>query len=419
MSERTFITVDGNEAAASIAHATNEVIAIYPITPASPMGELSDAWSSAERPNIFGVVPHVIEMQSEAGAAASVHGALQAGSLTTTFTASQGLLLMIPEMFKIAGQLMPAVFHISARTVAAHALSIFGDHSDVMSVRSTGWAMLCSSTVQEVHDMAMISHAATLKASIPFLHFFDGFRTSHEVNKIEKLTDDDVRSMIDLDAITRHRRRALSPDHPTIRGTSQNPDVFFQSREASNQYYNRAADVVRQAMDEFATLTGRRYQLFDYEGDPAADRVVVLMGSGAGAAEEAVAHLRTDGEKVGLLKVRLYRPFDCGAFLAALPPSVQRIAVLDRTKEPGAIGEPLYQDVVTALAQRRQRRGDGAAPDVEVYGGRYGLSSKEFTPPMAVAVYDELKREAPRQGFTVGIEDDVTHLSLDYEAGVT
>ncbi|GMQ80569.1 MAG: hypothetical protein BMS9Abin04_580 [Planctomycetia bacterium] len=415
MNNRTFVTVDGNEAAAWVAHQTNEVIAIYPITPASPMGELSDAWSAAGRRNLFGTVPDVIEMQSEGGASAAAHGALQGGVLTTTFTASQGLLLMIPSMYKIAGELTPTVFHVSARTLATHALSIFGDHSDVMSVRATGWAMLCSSSVQEVHDLALIAQAATLTSRVPFLHFFDGFRTSHEVNKIEQLSIDDLRALIDAEAITAHRRRTMDPDSPVLRGSAQNPDVFFQAREAANSYYLAVPGVVQAAMDRLAGRVGRSYHLFDYTGAADADRVMVLMGSGAGAAEETVAELVGRGEKVGLVKVRLYRPFDVEAFIRCLPETVHRIAVLDRTKEPGAIGEPLYQDVVTALVEARSTPAGGARPGPAVIGGRYGLSSKEFTPAMVAGVFGELDREQPKRHFTVGIVDDVTHLSLPWD----
>jgi pyruvate-ferredoxin/flavodoxin oxidoreductase len=381
VSDRNFVTLDGNEAAAYVAHQLNEVIAIYPITPASPMGELSDSWSSAGKENIFGTVPDVIEMQSEAGAAGVVHGALQAGALTTTFTASQGLLLMIPNMYKIAGELTPTVFHIAARSLATHALSIFGDHSDVMSVRSTGWAMLASNSVQEVQDLALIAHAATLRSRVPFLHFFDGFRTSHEVNKIQQLTREDIRAMIDDQWIQDHRDRAMSPEKPVLRGTAQNPDVFFQAREAANPFYADLPQIVQETMDQFAELVGRQYRLFDYVGAEDAERVIVMMGSGAGATEEAVRGLQKRGEKVGLLKVRLYRPFATQAFLNALPKTVQRIAVLDRTKEPGAIGEPLYQDVVTALVESQlDEPGNKRIP--QVIGGRYGLSSKEYTPAM-------------------------------------
>jgi pyruvate-ferredoxin/flavodoxin oxidoreductase len=422
MTER-FHVLDGNEAAARIAHLSSEVIAIYPITPSSTMGELADEWSAQGRKNIWGMVPQVIEMQSEAGAAGAVHGALQAGAMTTTFTASQGLLLKLPNMFKIAGELTPAVFHIAARTVATHALSIFGDHSDVMAARTTGFALLASSSVQEAQDLAMVAHMATLKARVPFLHFFDGFRTSHEVNKIALLFEDEVRSLIDDDLVVAHRSRALNPDQPMIRGTAQNPDVFFQAREACNPYYEAAPGIVQQAMDRFAILTGRHYSLFWYSGAADADRVLVQMGSGVGASREAVAKLVAQGERVGLLTVRLYRPFNTQAFVAALPRTVRRIAVLDRTKEPGAIGEPLYQDVVTALVEAWP---EGLLPMPRVSGGRYGLSSKEYTPAMAKAVLDELQQTIPKRHFSVGIHDDVTHLSLKWDpsfdteaAGVT
>ncbi len=414
MHNRQFVTVDGNEAAASVAHRLSEVIAIYPITPASPMGELADAWSAAGKKNIFGTVPDVIEMQSEAGAAGTVHGALQTGALSTTFTASQGLLLMIPNMYKIAGELTPTVFHIAARTLATHCLSIFGDQSDVMAARQCGWAMLCSASVQESHDLALVSHAATLESRVPFLHFFDGFRTSHEVNKIEKLTDDDLRAMIDERFIEAHRKRALDPDRPVLRGSAQNPDVFFQAREACNPFYDAVPGIVQATMDRFAELTGRAYHLFDYVGAPDAERVIVIMGSGVGAVEEAVEALQKRGDKVGVLKVRLYRPFAIEAFLAALPRSVKRIAVLDRTKEPGAIGEPLYQDVVTALVENWPLNGNGRSIPT-VIGGRYGLSSKEFTPAMAARVFEELTLVPPKRHFTVGIIDDVTHLSLKWD----
>jgi pyruvate-ferredoxin/flavodoxin oxidoreductase len=411
---RRIVTVDGNEAAASVAFRTNEVIAIYPITPASPMGELSDDWSAAGRRNIWGVVPEVIEMQSEAGAAGTVHGSLQGGALTTTFTASQGLLLMIPNMFKIAGELLPSVFHIAARTVATHALSIFGDHSDVMATRSTGWAMLASNSVQEAHDFALISQAATLRSRVPFLHFFDGFRTSHEVSKIEELTDEDLRSMLDLDAVLGLRRRRLDPDRPVLRGTAQNPDVFFQAREAANPFYAAVAGIVQEEMDRFSELTGRSYHLFDYVGADDAERVVVLMGSGAGAAEEAVKAMVSRGEKVGMVKVRLFRPFVTGAFVAALPGTVKTVVALDRTKEPGAIGEPLYQDVVTALFEETAAGRTAWRDAPRVVGGRYGLSSKEFTPAMVKAVFDNAAKDDPKAGFTVGIYDDVSGTSLEW-----
>ena len=400
--------VDGNEAAALVAHRTSEVVAIYPITPASTMGELADEWSAKGQPNLWGDVPVVIEMQSEGGAAGAVHGALQAGSLTTTFTASQGLLLMLPDMFKIAGELTPFVMHVAARAIATHALSIFGDHSDVMAARGTGFAMLCASDVQEAHDFAAVSIAATLRARVPFLHFFDGFRTSHEVNVIEPLSDDDLRALVDDELVRAHRERALTPDHPVIRGSAQNPDVFFQSREAANPYYAATAGIVADELDRFAELTGRRYRLFDYVGAPDAERVVVLMGSGAGAVEEAVGALNARGEKVGLLKVRLYRPFDGAALAAALPETVTALGVLDRSKDPAAVGEPLYQDVLSALSEQ-----DRLPP--RVLGGRYGLASKEFTPAMAAAVFAELAAPEPRRHFTVGIDDDLGGMSLDYD----
>ncbi|HXM58000.1 MAG TPA: pyruvate:ferredoxin (flavodoxin) oxidoreductase, partial [Candidatus Dormibacteraeota bacterium] len=399
------VTIDGNEAAATVAHRLSEVIAIYPITPSSTMGELADAWSAAGRANLWGGVPQVVEMQSEGGAAGALHGALQAGAMCTTFTASQGLLLMLPNMFKIAGELTPAVFHVAARAVATHALSIFGDHSDVMAARQTGFAMLCSSSVQEAQDLALVAHAATLEARVPFLHFFDGFRTSHEVNRVVPLADETLRAMIDDGLVRAHRARALSPDRPFVRGTAQNPDVFFQAREAANPYHAAVPGIVAAAMERLRALTGRAYGLFDYVGDPEAERVVVLMGSAAGATEEAVEALRARGERVGMVVVRLFRPFDAAALAAALPPTTRAVAVLDRTKEPGALGEPLYQDVVTALAEQGRQ-----VP--LVIGGRYGLASKEFTPAMAAAVFRELAAAAPRRHFTVGITDDVTRLSL-------
>ena len=410
--ERRFVTVEGNEAAAFVAHQVSEVIAIYPITPASPMGELADAWSAAGRQNMFGTVPDVIEMQSEGGAAGAVHGALQAGALATTFTSSQGLLLMLPNMFKIAGELTPAVIHIAARALATHALSIFGDHSDVMAARSTGWAMLSSGSVQEAQDLALIAHAATLESRVPFMHFFDGFRTSHEVNKIEQVTAHDIRAMIDENLVRAHRDRALSPDRPVLRGSAQNPDVYFQAREAVNSFYLDLPATVQRTMDRFAGLVGRQYHLFDYVGAPDAERVVVVMGSSAGAMEEVVEALTARGEKVGLVKVRLYRPFDADAFVAALPATTRTIAALDRTKEPGSLGEPLYLDVVAALAEAwpSHHAGNGGIP--RVVGGRYGLGSKEFTPAMGAAIFAELAEPRPRREFTVGIADDVTRLSL-------
>lgn len=407
--ERKMVTIDGNEATASVAHRTNEICAIYPITPSSNMGEFADDWSAIKRKNIWGTVPLVVEMQSEGGASGAVHGALQAGSLTTTFTASQGLLLMIPNMFKIAGELTSTVFHVSARSVATHALSIFGDHSDVMAVRQCGWAMLPSGSVQEAHDMALIAQAATLEARVPFVHFFDGFRTSHEVAKIEQLTDDDLRAMIDDELVRAHRARAMSPEHPFLRGSAQNPDVFFQARETINPFYTAVPGIVQKAMDKFAKLTGRAYHLFDYIGAPDAERVVIVMASGGETAEATVRNLMAKGEKVGVIRVRLYRPFSAEHFLKALPKTVKSIAVLDRTKEPGAAGDPLYLDVINALFE-------GNRKDIKVIGGRYGLSSKEFTPAMVKAVYDELQKTEPKAHFVVGINEDVTHTSLDYDA---
>jgi pyruvate-ferredoxin/flavodoxin oxidoreductase len=415
MNDVTRITIDGNEAAASIAHLTNEVVAIYPITPASPMGEWADEWSALGRPNLWGTVPDVIEMQSEAGAAGAVHGALQAGALATTFTASQGLLLMIPNMFKIAGELSPCVLHVSARALAVHALSIFGDHSDVMAVRSTGWAMLCSASVQEAMDFALIAQAATLEGRVPFVHFFDGFRTSHEVSKIDEVSQDTVRHMIDEDLIVAHRERALSPDHPVIRGTSQNPDVYFQGREATNLFYRKLPGVVRSYMDRFAALTGRQYRLFCYYGATDPDRVVVMMGSGIGAAEEAVDTLAARGERVGIVKVRLFRPFDASALLEAIPATATRIAVLDRTKEPGADGEPLYKDVVSAIMDAWTRGDFPGEALPRVVGGRYGLGSKELTPAMVAGVFAELAKPNPKNHFTVGIVDDLTRSSIDFD----
>ena len=406
------MTVDGNEAVASVAHRLSETIAIYPITPSSPMAELCDEWAVHGKPNIWGNIPDVAQMQSEAGAAGAVHGALQAGALSTTFTASQGLLLMVPNLYKIAGELTAFCMHVAARTVATHALSIFGDHSDVMACRQTGLALLCSGSVQEAHDLAAIGHAATLKARVPFIHFFDGFRTSHEVQKIDALSDDDLRFLIDEKAIAEHRARALTPDQPVLRGTAQNPDAFFQAREACNPYYARCPGLVQAEMERFAARTGRRYRLFDYVGHPAAERVIVLMGSGAEVAQEAVDWLCSRREKVGLLKVRLYRPFASGAFIEALPATVKSIAVLDRTKEPGAIGEPLYQDVLTAFCEARQ---DGGLAIPKIVGGRYGLSSKEFDPAMVRAVFEELSKPRPKNHFTIGIVDDVTHTSLSWD----
>ena len=415
--ERVQMTVDGNEAAARIAHKLSEVIAIYPITPSSPMGEFADAWTVAGRTNLWGAVPEVIEMQSEGGAAGALHGALQAGALCTTFTASQGLLLMIPNMFKIAGELTPTVIHVAARTLATHALSIFGDQGDVMATRATGWAMLCSSDVQAAQDLALVAHAATLEARVPFLHFFDGFRTSHEVNVIDAVSDDAIRAMIREDLIHAHRQRALSPDHPVLRGSAQNPDVFFQAREACNLFYLATPEIVQRTMDRFAELTGRSYHLFDYVGAPDAERVVVLMGSGNGAVADTVQALAARDEKVGAVNVRLFRPFSADAFTAALPATVTSIAVLDRTKEPGAPGEPLYQDVVTAFAEQLMTGRRTSIP--RVIGGRYGLASKEFDPPMVKAVFDELAKPEPKNHFTVGIYDDVTRTSLEVDRSFT
>jgi len=411
MTERTsqVATMDGNTAVAYVAYRVNEACAIFPITPSSPMAELADEWGSMGITNIWGNIPVVQEMQSEGGAAGAVHGALQAGALTTTFTASQGLMLMIPNMFKIAGELTSTVFHVAARSVATQALSIFGDHSDVMATRTTGFCLLASGSVQEAHDSALIAQAATLKSRVPFLHFFDGFRTSHELNTLTLLTDAQIRAMIDDALVRAHRARALNPENPFIRGTAQNPDTFFQGREAVNPFYARVPDIVQSAMDDFAKLAGRQYHLFDYEGPADAERVLVLMGSGAETARETAAALGAAGEKVGVIQVRLYRPFSSAHFLAALPETCRAVAVLERTKEPGA-GEPLYLDVTTTLAQAFSRRARGSMPIV--IGGRYGLSSKDFTPAMAKAVLDELKRPEPKNSFTVGIIDDVSQTSL-------
>ncbi len=408
--KRKMITLDGNEATATIAHKLSEVIAIYPITPSTSMGELADEWSAKTKENIWGTVPLVIEMQSEGGAAGAVHGALQAGALSTTFTASQGLLLMIPNMFKIAGELTSTVFHVAARSVAAQALSIFGDHSDVMAVRSTGFALLAANSVQEAQDLALIAHASTLAARVPFVHFFDGFRTSSEVSKIEQLTDDDIRAMIDDKLVQAHRARGLNPERPVLRGTAQNPDVFFQARETVNPFYAACPEIVQKVMDKFAALVGRHYHLFDYEGAADAERVLVLMGSGAETAAETAKFLASRGEKVGVIKVRLYRPFSIKHLLAALPTTVKKIAVLDRTKEPGASGEPLFLDVASALKVSGDKYNQ-----IQVVGGRYGLSSKEFTPAMVKGVFDELLKDEPKNSFTIGILDDVTHTSLKYD----
>jgi pyruvate-ferredoxin/flavodoxin oxidoreductase len=410
MTSKTCATLDANEAVARVAYTLSEVIAIYPITPASPMGEWADAWASEGRLNLWNTLPSVIEMQSEGGAAGAVHGSLQTGSLTTTFTASQGLLLMIPNLYKIAGELTSAVIHVAARSLAAQGLSIFGDHSDVMAVRGTGFVLLCSASVQEAQDFALIAHAATLQSRLPFIHFFDGFRTSHEVQKIELVETEVFRALIEDDWVLAHRSRALTPDRPVLRGTAQNPDVYFQARETVNPFYEACPDIVQQTMDRFGELTGRQYRLFEYHGAPDAERVMVLMGSGCEAVHETVDALLATGEKVGVLKVRLYRPWSPERLVAALPASVKKIAVLDRTKEPGAGGDPLYLDVVTALSEAWE----GAMPTV--VGGRYGLSSKEFTPAMIKAVFDQLNQAKPKNHFTIGIHDDVTHTSLDYDA---
>ncbi len=412
---KTYTTVDGNEAVAYVAYRCNEVMGIYPITPSSNMGEWCDQWASEGVKNIWGTIPSVVEMQSEGGAAGAVHGALQTGALTCTFTASQGLLLKVPNMFKIAGELTPTVFHISARTLATHALSIFGDHSDVMHARTTGFALLSSASVQEAMDFALIAQAATLESRVPFLHFFDGFRTSHEVSKIELVGEDIIRQMINQEFVIAHRQRAMNPDHPVLRGTAQNPDVFFQAREACNPFYAKCADITAKVMDQFAAITGRQYQPFQYVGDPNADRVVVLMGSGCETADETVEYFSERGVKVGIVKVRLYRPFCGKRFLEALPASVKSIAVLDRTKEPGALGEPLYLDVVAALIEGIAEGWGKIKTMPKVVAGRYGLSSKDFTPAMVKAVLDNLQAAAPKNHFTVGIEDDVTHTSLKYD----
>ncbi|MEO1762140.1 MAG: pyruvate:ferredoxin (flavodoxin) oxidoreductase [Cyanobacteria bacterium J06629_18] len=406
-----FATIDGNEAVARVAYPLNEVIAIYPITPSSSMGEWADAWSAVGNRNLWGTVPSVVEMQSEGGAAAAVHGALQAGSLCTTFTASQGLLLMIPNLYKIAGELTSSVIHVAARSLATHALSIFGDQSDVMAARGTGFALLCSASVQEAHDFALIAQAATLKTRVPFLHFFDGFRTSHEIQKVELLQPEDLEALIDDELIFAHRNRALTPDKPVLRGTAQNPDVYFQARERTNPYYDACPEIVQQIMDEFAKRTGRHYQIFEYYGAPDAERVIVLMGSGCETVHETIDYLNPRGEKLGVVKVRLFRPFDAHQLIQSLPDTVKSIAVLDRTKEPGSAGEPLYLDVVTAIYQSWDKEN---LP--KIVGGRYGLSSKEFTPAMVLAIYDNLAREKPHNNFTVGINDDLTKTSLDYNA---
>ncbi len=415
MSEKKMVTIDGNTAVAHVAHATNEVIAIYPITPSSPMGELSDAYSAQGRKNIWGTTPEVVELQSEAGASGSVHGALTTGALTTTFTASQGLLLMIPNMFKIAGELTPTVFHIAARAVAAQALSIFGDHSDVMAARSTGFAMLASNNVQETMDNALISQVAALESRIPFLHFFDGFRTSHEIQKVEEISYDVMKEMMDDKMVHAHRSRGMNPEQPVIRGTSQNPDVFFAARESVNKYYEATPEIVQKAMDKFAKLTGRQYRLFDYVGAPDAERVAVMMGSGADTMEETVEALVAKGEKVGLVKVHLYRPFSAKHFVDALPKSVKAIAVLDRTKEPGSLGEPMYEDVRTAIGEMMEEGTSPFSSWPKTVGGRYGLGSNEFTPGMAKSVLDNLSSAKPKNHFTVGIYDDLGYTSLEWD----
>jgi pyruvate-ferredoxin/flavodoxin oxidoreductase len=407
---KSYATIDGNEAVARVAYKLNEVIAIYPITPSSNMGEWADAWMSENKPNLWGTVPSVTQMQSEGGAAAAVHGALQTGALSTTFTASQGLLLMIPNLYKIAGELTSFVLHVSARSLATHALSIFGDHSDVMAARATGFAFLCSASVQESHDFALISHAATLEARVPFMHFFDGFRTSHEVQKVELLSDEDLQSFIPQSLVFAHRQRCLTPDKPVLRGTAQNPDVYFQSREGANPYYNVCADIVQKIMDKFGERTGRYYKLYEYHGSTDAERVIVIMGSGCETVHETVDYLNNQGEKVGVVKVRLFRPFDVSRFIEALPNSVKSIAVLDRTKEAGSAGEPLYLDVVTAIYEGWKK-----TTFPKIVGGRYGLSSKEFTPAMVKSVFDNLTEIKPKNHFTIGINDDVTFTSLNFD----
>ncbi len=413
------VTIDGNEAAAYVAHKLNEVIAIYPITPSSPMGEWSDEWSALGRKNLWGTIPHVIEMQSEGGAAGAVHGALQTGALSTTFTSAQGLLLMIPNMFKIAGELTPTVFHIAARTVATHALSIFGEHSDVYAARSTGFAMLASNSIQEIMDFALISQAATLEARVPFMHFFDGFRSSHEVMKIEQLDESDMRTMIDDELIRAHRKRSMSPEHPVLRGTAQNPDVYFQARETVNPFYDACPGIVQKVMDKFEKVVGRKYKLFQYFGAPDADRIIIMMGSGAETAQETVEYLNARGEKIGLLKVRLYRPFSVEHFLNEIPKTVKTIVVLDRTKEPGATAEPLHLDVITAISEAFTNGKLPLQSYPRIIGGRYGLSSKEFTPAMVKGVFDESKKSQPKNHFTIGILDDITKTSLDYDPSFT
>ncbi|MDM9580582.1 pyruvate:ferredoxin (flavodoxin) oxidoreductase [Nostoc sp. GT001] len=415
---KTFATIDGNEAVARVAYKLNEVIAIYPITPSSAMGEWADAWSAEGRPNLWGTIPSVVQMQSEGGAAGAVHGALQTGSLSTTFTASQGLLLMIPNFYKIAGELTSAVVHVAARSLATHALSIFGDHSDVMAARATGFALLCSASVQESQDFALIAHAATLETRVSFMHFFDGFRTSHEVQKVKLLSDDDLRSLIHDNLILAHRSRALTPDRPVLRGTAQNPDVYFQGREGANPYYNACPEIVQRIMNEFGERTGRDYKIYEYYGAKDADRVIVLMGSGCETVHETVDYLNARGEKLGVVKVRLYRPFDVQKFVAVLPTSVKAIAVLDRTKEAGSAGEPLYLDVVAAIHEAwgdKRAGGENTFSYPKIIGGRYGLSSKEFTPAMVKGIFDNLAQSQPKKHFTIGINDDVTYTSLSFD----
>jgi pyruvate-ferredoxin/flavodoxin oxidoreductase len=413
--ERRKVTIDGNEAAAYIAYHLNEVCAIYPITPSSNMGELCDEWAAQKKKNLWGIIPTVQELQSEGGASGAVHGSLQTGALTTTFTASQGLLLMIPNMYKIAGELTATVFHVSARSIAAQGLSIFGDHSDVMAVRQTGFALLCSGSIQETMDFALVANSSTFKSRVPFLHFFDGFRTSHEVMKIEQLTTDDMKHMISDDMIMEHRKRALTPDNPFIRGTAQNPDVYFQARETVNKYYDDCPSIVQAEFDKLGSIIGRQYHLFDYCGSPNAENVIIMMGSGAEAAEETVNWMNDNGENVGLIKVRLYRPFSVDHFIKSLPSTVKKIAVLDRTKEPGSAGEPLYLDIVNSISEKFSDGMLHLSGYPKIIGGRYGLSSKEFTPPMVQAVFNELKKDKPKNHFTIGIYDDITHTSLDFD----
>ena len=401
------MTIDGNTAASHVAYAFSEVAAIYPITPSSPMAEVADEWSAKGRLNMFGQQLRIAEMESEGGAAGAVHGSLSAGALTTTYTASQGLLLMIPNMYKIAGELLPCVFHVSARALAASSLNIFGDHADVMACRQTGFAMLCSGSVQEVMDLALVAHLSTLKSKVPFLHFFDGFRTSHEVSKIDVIDYDEMKALVNMDEIRDFKSRALNPEHPIQKGTAQNPDVYFQTREAVNKYYNAVPEIVKEKMAEVSKLTGRKYEIYQYYGAPDADRVIVLMGSGAETVQETIDYLTAAGEKVGVIKVRLFRPFATEDFISAIPETCKKIAVLDRTKEPGSLGEPLYLDVCAALAESKVR-------GVKVVGGRYGMGSKEFTPSMVNAIYKELKKASPKNHFTIGIDDDVTGTSLAY-----